>query len=76
MNKPDWAYLPEDGRPPRLIRQADLRGGLLASVDFDKNIVTVDAQYFNALDNLDQGRVMATHVDLYVATRGGRVSIA
>lgn len=71
-----WAYLPEDGRPPRLIRQVILEGGLLATVDRDKNIVLVDGNYFNALDDLDQGRVLCTHVDLYVKERGGRVSIA
>ena len=76
MTKNDgWAFLPDDGRPARLIRPADLEGGLLASYDHDKNIVVIDQKYFDALDSLDQGRTMATHEDLYVAVRGGRVSI-
>lgn len=79
LNSNGWAYLPDDGRPPRLIRQmhipANDLGRPLALYIHDKNLLLVDGNYFNALDDIDQGRVMATHVDLYMQERGGRISI-
>ena len=70
-----WAYCPEDGRPHRIVRYDHLTDGLLAAYDASKNLVVIDKPYFDALDSLDQGRAMATHTDLFVAVRGGRVSI-
>lgn len=71
----EFAYIPEDKRPMRLIRWEKHTGGKLASYDPDKNIVFIDKGYYDALDELDQGRVLATHEDLYVKERGGRLSI-
>jgi len=70
-----WTFVPEDGRPSRLIRMTTLHGGLLATYDHDKNLVMVDQQYFDVLDNIDQGRVLATRNDLYTTIRGDRVSV-
>lgn len=71
-----WAFVPEDGRPPRLVRYTTLLGGLLAEYHHDKNLVVVDKGYYDTLDAIDQGRVLATHTSLHVAVRGERVCIA
>lgn len=76
MNEKGFAYLPDDGRPPRLIRYCMLTGGLIALYNHQKNLLRVDRRYYDALDVLDQGRVLATDRDLYATDRGGRISIA
>ena len=73
-----WTFTPDDG-PARLIRfvhgDTSSSGNVLAMVIKDKNIVLVAKHLFDALDDLDQGRVLATNEDLYVKERGGRLSI-
>jgi hypothetical protein len=73
-----WAFLPDDGRPDRLIRfvASTLDGSsILALFAPETNILYVEKTYYDQLDELDQGRVLATHTDLYVKDTGGRVSI-
>lgn len=71
-----FALLPDDGRPPRIIRFTDLQGGKVASLDHQKNLLRVDRAYYAQLDQQDQWLVDTTHVDLYVCERGGRVSVS
>jgi hypothetical protein len=70
-----FALLPDDGRPPRLIRRTTLQGGLVATLDHPKNLLRVDRDYYDQLDEQDKWLVDTTHVDLYVCERGGRVSV-
>lgn len=77
--KPDWAFLPEDGRPDRLIRF--VRGDpstdhFLSILDFAKNILYVHRKNFDALDSVDQGRVLTSYYGLQAVIRDGKVSIA
>lgn len=72
----DFALLPEDGRPPRLLRFTTLTGGLVCKLDHAKNLLLIDREYYHAMSPEDQWRVDTTHRDLYVRSYGGRVSIA
>jgi hypothetical protein len=75
MKEQGFALLPDDGRPPRLIRRTTLTGGLVATLDFPKNILRVDAEYYDQLDAHDKWTVDTTQVDLYACERGGRISV-
>jgi hypothetical protein len=74
---PDWAFLPEDGRPDRLIRfvhaAADAPVALYVA---SQNLVFVNRRHYDALDSIDQGRVLATNQDLFATVRDGKVSIS
>lgn len=71
-----WAFLPEDKRPDRLIRFfTGYTGDELAKV-CNQNVLLVNKQFYDALDSIDQGRVLATHADLRAVVRDGKVSIA
>lgn len=71
-----WAYLPEDGRPHRLIRfTSELYDDWLAIV-CSGNVIVVQKKHYDALDSIDQGRVLATFTDLHAIVRDGKVSIA
>jgi hypothetical protein len=80
MTKHGFAFLPDDGRPDRLIRfvSSDVPDGVqhLAIYVQDRNILYLNKRLFDALDSVDQGRALTTHTDLYAAVRDGRVSIA
>lgn len=72
-----WAYLPEDGRPDRLIRFVRAANDApLALYVRDTNVLFVNNRHYDALDSIDQGRVLATFTDLYAVVRDGKVSIA
>lgn len=73
-----WAYLPEDGRPDRLIRfvYGANSGSTLAMYVETDHVIYVDKKFYDALDSIDQGRVLATFTDLYAVIRDGKVSIA
>lgn len=80
MTKPPgdgWAYLPEDGRPHRLIRfvTGANSGTTLAVYVEEDNVIYVDKKYYDALDSIDQGRVLATFTNLQAVVRDGKVSI-
>ncbi len=71
----DFAYLPDDGRPPRLIRFTRLNDGLVATLDHAKNLLRVDQQYFDALPPTEQGYVLGTHeLELRLKEVGGRLT--
>jgi hypothetical protein len=73
-----WAYLPEDGRPDRLIRFVTgdpSTDHFLAIPNNETNILYVHRKNFDALDNIDQGRVLATFHGLTAIVRDGKVSI-
>jgi hypothetical protein len=60
MKEQGFALLPDDGRP---------------TLDFPKNILRVDAEYYDQLDAHDKWTVDTTQVDLYACERGGRISV-
>jgi hypothetical protein len=78
MKKPDgWAYCPEDGRPDRLVRFVHAADDApVALYVASQNLVFVNRRHCDALDSIDQGRVLATNQDLFATVRDGKVSIS
>lgn len=73
-----WAFVPEDGRPPRLVRfvpGVHFYNNMLVLYLHEQNRILVNKDHYDALDAIDQGRALATHVDLYANVRDGRVTI-
>lgn len=69
-----FAYLPDDGRPDRVIRFGNLEQPQVSRLDYPKNVLVVDKGFFDALSPTDQNRVLGTNQDdLFVTTRAGRV---
>jgi len=64
-----FAFVPDDGRPHRLFRWTTLQGNLLATYDYDQNLLVIDKDKFDNLNKYEQSRVLRTHEEkLYTKT--------